>query len=102
MKFIPLYERVLVSVLEGKKEMAGFVLPDNARDDYLMGSVITTGEGYRKETGEIVPLTIKPGMVVMFGPYAGTKVQINGDPFLSMREGEILGWLETSGDPEIG
>lgn len=94
MKFIPLYERVLVSVLEGKREVGEFVLPDNARDDYLIGSVISTGVGYRKENGEITPMLVKPGMTVVFGPHAGTKVQISGQGYLSMREGEILGWLE--------
>ncbi len=94
MKFIPLYERVLVSVLEGKREVGDFVLPDNAKDDYLIGSVISAGEGYRKENGEMVPMRIQRGMMVVFGPHAGTKVQISGQAYLSMREGEILGWLE--------
>lgn len=94
MKFIPLYERVLVSVLVGKREVGDFVLPDNARDDYLLGTVISTGKGYRKENGELVPMLVKEGMMVVFGPHAGTKVQISGEEYLSMREGEILGWLE--------
>lgn len=94
MKFIPLYERVLVQVLEGKREVGDFVLPDNARDDYLIGSVISAGEGYRKENGTMAPMLVKPGMTVIFGPHAGTKVQISGQGYLSMREGEILGWLE--------
>jgi chaperonin GroES len=93
-KFIPLYERVLVQVLEGKRAVGDFVLPDNARDDYLIGSVISTGEGYRKENGEMSPMLVKEGMTVVFGPHAGTKVQISGQGYLSMREGEILGWLE--------
>jgi chaperonin GroES len=93
-KFIPLYERVLVQVLEGKREVGDFVLPDNARDDYLIGSVISTGEGYRKENGEMSPMLVKEGMTVVFGPHAGTKVQISGLQYLSMREGEILGWLQ--------
>lgn len=94
MKFIPLYERVLVSVLEGKREVGDFVLPDNVRDDYLIGSVIAAGDGYRKENGDLVPMKIQAGMTVVFGPYAGTKVQIDGRQYLSMREGEIIGWIE--------
>lgn len=94
MKFIPLYERVLVTVMEGKREVGDFVLPDNARDDYLIGTVVAAGQGYRKENGELAPLMIKPGMVVLFGPYAGTKVQVDGQQYLSMREGEIVGWIE--------
>jgi chaperonin GroES len=94
MKFIPLYERVLVSVMEGVKSVGDFVLPDNAKDDYLIGTVIAAGEGYRKDNGEMVPMRIGQGMTVVFGPHAGTWVQINGNKYLAMREGEILGWLE--------
>jgi chaperonin GroES len=94
MKFIPLYERVLIQVREGQKQIDEFVMPDNARDDYLLGTVISAGEGYCKENGEIVPLRLKEGMIVLFGPYAGTKIQVNGQDYLTMREGEIVGWLE--------
>ena len=94
MKFIPLYDRVLVKVLEGTKEVGDFVLPDNARDDFLLGSVVAVGEGYRRDNGELMPLVIQPGMTVCFGPHAGTKVQISGEEYLNMREGEIIGRLE--------
>lgn len=93
MKFIPLYERVLVQPMEGAKSVDGFALPDNARDDFLMGILISAGDGYAKEDGTVRPLRVKPGMTVLFGPHAGTKVQVNGQEYLSMREGEIVGWL---------
>jgi len=94
MKFIPLYDRVLVKVLDGVKQIDEFLLPDNARDEYLMGTVVSVGVGYRKENGEVAPLLVKEGATVVFGPHAGTKVQISQQEYLSMREGEILGWLE--------
>lgn len=94
MKFNPLYERVMVQVREGQKQIEEFHLPDNARDDYLLGTVIAAGEGYRKDNGDYSPLRLKEGMIVLFGPYAGTKIQINGQEYLTMREGEIVGWLE--------
>lgn len=94
MKFVPLYERVLVLELKGKREVGDFVLPDNTKDDYLIGTVVAAGEGYRKDNGELVPMRVKEGMTVVFGPHAGTRVQIEGQQYLSMREGEIVGWLE--------
>ncbi|HEX3094614.1 MAG TPA: co-chaperone GroES [Candidatus Angelobacter sp.] len=94
MKFIPLYERVLVQEMKGAKAVDGFALPDNARDDFLMGVVVSVGEGYAKDDGTIRPLRVKEGMTVLFGPHAGTKVQVNCQEYLSMREGEIVGWLE--------
>jgi chaperonin GroES len=93
-KFHCLYERVLVSVLEGKKESGEFVLPDTARDDFKIGKVISVGAGYINDKGEIRPLLVKEGMLVIFGPYAGTKVKVEGQEYLTMREGEIAGYLE--------
>lgn len=93
MKFIPLYDRILVKVLEGQKEIGGFAMPDNSRDDFLMGSIISIGAGYRKENGDMVPLLVKSGFVAMFGPYAGTKIQVEGQQYLTMKEGELVGFL---------
>ena len=94
MKFIPLYERVLVQEMAGIKTVGDFLLPDNARDDFLVGTVVSVGAGYRKENGDLVPLMIKEGMTVLFGPFAGTKVKVGGQEYLAMREGEIVGWVE--------
>lgn len=94
MKFIPLYERVLVQEMKGVSEIGGFGIPDIAREDFKMGTVVSVGEGYAKEDGTIRPLRVKEGMTVLYGAHAGTKVQIIGQEYLSMREGEIVGWLE--------
>lgn len=93
MKFIPLYERVLVKELEEAKTVDGFALPDNVKEDFKIGVVISTGAGYRKENGALEPMLVRQGMTVLFGPHAGTKVQIDGQQYLWMREGEIGGWM---------
>lgn len=94
MRYIPLYERILVQVREGVKQIDEFSLPDNARAEYLLGTVIAVGEGYRKENGQIAPLLVTVGKTVHFGPWAGTKVQVCGQEYLVMREGEIAGLVE--------
>lgn len=94
MKFIPLYERMLVQEMKGVSSVDGFSIPDVAREDFKMGTVVSVGEGYAKEDGTIRPLRVKEGMTVLFGPHAGTKVQIVGQEYLTMREGEIVGWIE--------
>lgn len=94
MKFTPLYERVLVQVMESQKSIGEFLLPDNAREDCLIGTVLAVGDGYRKENGELVPLLVQKDWVVVFGQYAGSKVRINGQEYLEMREGEIHGRIE--------
>ena len=39
-------------------------------------------------------MAVKEGDRVLFGKYAGTEINIDGDPFLIMREEEVLGILE--------
>jgi chaperonin GroES len=92
-KFIPLYERVLVKELEDVKSIDGFALPDNAREDFKFGVVISTGVGYRRENGDLAPTIVRRGMTVAFGPFAGTKIQVDGKEYLWMREGELGGFL---------
>lgn len=96
MIFCPLYDRVLVFVLDGKREAGDFVLPDTARDDFKIGKVIAAGVGYINDKGDVRPLLVKEGMLVVFGPYAGTKVKIEGQEYLAMKEGEIAGYLGES------
>lgn len=94
MNFICHGDRILVSVIEEKRYIDGFVLPDLAKQDFLQGLVVAVGNGRMKDNGERVPLDIKPGMRVVFGPYAGTPVFIKGEKYLNMRDGEIVGWFE--------
>jgi len=46
------------------------------------------------ENGNIRPLEVKPGDVVMFGKYSGTEVKIDGEELLVMREEDIMGVIE--------
>lgn len=89
MKITPMYDRVLVIPLEGKREIGGFSIPDAARQDYKIGLVLSVGEGYVSETGEVRPLRLAKDDKVMFGPFCGTPVQIDGNELLVLREGEI-------------
>jgi chaperonin GroES len=94
MKFIPLYERVLIKEMKGVSQIDGFNVPDIAREDFKMGTVVSVGAGYRKENGTIEPTLVREGMTVLFGPHAGTIMKIDGQEFLWMKEGEIGGWIE--------
>lgn len=93
MRFEPLYDRVLVMPQDGPREIDGFSIPDAAKQDCRIGTVMAVGEGYISERGEVRPLRLKIGDQVLFHPYAGLPINIEGTEFLSMREGEVSGKL---------
>jgi len=91
-KFKPLHDRILVSRLEEEAKSAGGILiPDNAKEKPIQGTVVAVGSGKALDNGEIRPLEVQVGQTVLFGKYAGTDVKIDGKEYVVMREEDILG-----------
>ncbi len=91
----PLGERVLVKPLPSEeKTRGGIVLPDTAKEKPQEGEVIAVGSGKLLETGQRVPIDLKPGDKILFSKYAGNEVKINDVEYLIMRESDILGVIE--------
>ena len=91
----PLGERVLVKPLPSEeKTKGGIVLPDTAKEKPQEGEVIAVGSGKLLETGQRVPIDLKPGDKILFSKYAGNEIKINDVEYLIMRESDILGAIE--------
>jgi chaperonin GroES len=92
MAFKPLHDRVLVRrVQSDEKTKGGLIIPDSAKEKPAEGEVISTGEGARKDSGELIALSVKAGDRVLFGKWSGTEVTIDGEELLIMKESDILG-----------
>ncbi|ATX67100.1 MULTISPECIES: co-chaperone GroES [Roseinatronobacter] len=92
MAFKPLHDRVLVRRVEGEeKTKGGLIIPDSAKEKPAEGEVIATGEGARKDSGELIDMAVKAGDRVLFGKWSGTEVTIDGEELLIMKESDILG-----------
>ena len=96
MKFRPLGDRILVEVLEAEtKTKGGIVLPDTAKEKPQQGKVIAVGKGKLLESGDVKPLEVKEGDIVVFSKYAGTEVRSkDGDEYLILREDDVLAIVE--------
>lgn len=87
----PLHDRVLVKRLEEEQKTAGgIIIPDSAKEKPTKGKVVATGKGSRNEAGEIVPLDVKEGDVVLFPQWGGQEIKINGETFLVIKEADII------------
>ena len=90
----PLGDRVLVRVI-GRERVTtgGIVLPDNVREESDRGLVVAVGPGAPQEDGSERPVAVNERDVILFSPFAGTRVAVGPDNFLLLREHDILGVL---------
>jgi chaperonin GroES len=92
----PMYDRVIIRpIKEEPVTESGFVLaPAATQENPTKGEVLATGAGFRTETGNIIPLMVKPGDTVMFAQYAGQPIKVSGEELLIMKEEDIYGILD--------
>lgn len=77
----PLHDRVIVKPIEVEnKTLGGIIIPDNAKEKPVKGTVKFSAKD----------LTVKNGDTVLFGKHAGQEIIIGEEPFLIMRESDIL------------
>jgi len=95
MKVRPLQDRVIVKRVEEEEiTKGGIIIPDTAKEKPIEGKVIAVGKGKLTEDGKKLPLEVKKGDRVLFGKYAGTEIQIDGEENLIMREDDIVAVIE--------
>ena len=85
----PLHDRDLVKPAAAEEKTAGgIIIPDTAKEKPQRGVIVAAGKGKADE-----PMTVKVGDTVLYGKYAGTEVQIEGQDLLIMRESDLLAIL---------
>lgn len=89
MNIQPLADRVLIKAAPAEEKTAGgIIIPDTAKEKPLQGKVLAVGKGTKDE--EIV---LKAGDTVLYGKYAGTEVEFEGEKYLIMRQSDVLAIL---------
>lgn len=95
----PLGDRVLIKRSKAQTTKGGILLPDSAQEKPREGTIVSTGPGKTDEDGKLIPLSVKVGDCVLFGPYSGTplKEETTGEDeeMLIMSESDILGILSS-------
>lgn len=91
-KFELFDDRVLVKPSEAETKTAGgIIIPDTAKEKPQKGTVVAVGKGkYAEQTGNLIPVPVKVGDVIMYGKYGGTEISIDGADYLIMRTSDIL------------
>lgn len=73
-----------------KKTAGGIVLPGSAKEKPNQGEVLAVGNGRVLASGELRPLDVKVGDVVVFGKYAGSDtIEVDGEELVILSESDI-------------
>jgi chaperonin GroES len=95
MKFKPLKDRVLVKYSdEPQKSTGGIFIPDTAKEKPQKGAVVAVGPGRVSDDGTVQKMNVKEGDIVLFDKYSGSKIRIDEEEHLIIREEDILGIIE--------
>ena len=95
MSIRPLHDRIVVRRKEEETKTAGgIVLPGSAAEKPNQGEVLAAGKGKVLTNGEIQPMDVKVGDLVLFGQYSGSTVKVDGEELLIMSESDVLGVIE--------
>lgn len=85
----PLANFVLIRRIDDSLDIqAGIVVPDIAQQKSNKGKVVAIGEG-RVIGGQIVPIPLAEGDIVLFSKYGAEEVKLDGEEFLLLRYDEI-------------
>jgi chaperonin GroES len=89
MKIKPLADRVLVQSAPAEEKVGGIIIPDTAKEKPQRGKVIAVGQGTKDD-----PMVLKEGDTVLYGKYAGTELENEGEKYLMMRQSDVLAVVE--------
>ena len=89
MNIEPMADRVLVKTAAAEEKTAGgIIIPDTAKEKPLQGEVLAVGQGTKDEE-----MVLKAGDQVLYGKYAGTEVELDGEKYIIMRQSDVLAVL---------
>lgn len=90
MNIQPLADRVIITPEPAEeKTLGGIIIPDTAKEKPLQGTVVAVGEGKKDE-----PMILKEGDKVLYGKYAGTEIEYEGEKYLVMRQSDVVAILK--------
>ncbi len=86
MNIRPLADRVLIKPAAAEeKTLGGIIIPDSAKEKPLKGEIVAVGNGKKDEE-----MVVKVGDNVLYGKYAGTEIELDGEKYLIMRQADVL------------
>lgn len=94
-KFLPLGNRVLVRRLEQEETLkGGIILPNTARKKQEQAEVIAIGPGKKDKNGQLIPMPVKAGDIVLIEKYSGQEVTLEDEECVIVKADDIIAIIE--------
>lgn len=94
-KFQPLGNRVLVRRLEQEEKLrGGIILPDAAKKKQEQAEVIAIGVGKKDKNGNLIPMPVKVGDIILMEKYSGQEVTLNDAEYVIVRADDLIAIIE--------
>lgn len=78
--------KVLVQPQQAEERtVSGIIIPDSAKEKPLRGKVVKVGDAKKDE-----PMEVNVGDTVLYGKYAGTELNIDGNDYLLISQTDVL------------
>ncbi len=92
MNLEPREDRIVVRPGQSEETTAsGLVIPDTAKEKPQQGEVLAVGPGKRSEqTGELIPVDVAVGDIVIYAKYGGTEISNGGEDLLILSSRDVL------------
>jgi len=93
--FRPLGNRVLVRRLAAEETLkGGILLPDSAKKKQEHAEVIAIGTGKKDKSGQLIPISVKVGDIVLMEKYSGQEVTLNDEEYIIVRADDLIAIIE--------
>lgn len=95
---LPYGNQLLVKQFESDdKSAGGLYIPESAKKKPSQGKVLAVGIGKRLENGEMSPIRIDVGNLVLFTKFTGVPVNTSEGEFLLVEADNVLAVFEVEG-----
>lgn len=94
-KVQPIGDRVILRRLAAEEKLkGGIILPDTAKKKQEQAEVIAIGKGKNDKDGNLIPMPVKVGDIVLIEKYTGQEVTLDGEEFMIVRAGDLIAIIE--------
>jgi chaperonin GroES len=91
----PLGNRVLVRRLEQEEKLkGGILLPDTAKKKQEQAEVVAIGTGKKDKNGNLIPIPVKVGDIILMEKYSGQEVNLNDQDYVILRADDLIAIVE--------
>ena len=98
MKLKPVNDKIVIKPKQTEDDNVtegGIILPDTLQDGMLLeGEVIAAGHGMYSANGNLIPLVVEVGDIILYNKHAQTQeYKLNGEDVILMSQNEVLSIL---------